>query len=393
MSDKHAQGVIRCHSQLPLVPIWPGDHLQEALREQGEMLREHRRRRSLNTQRLRLSQNLNHPADVCGYSRDISQLLAEDRHQLLHGHDRRVELGDAAQRPSDGVTHGHVGVAQRRHHGPEALRDERHQLLARRALHDGSVSEHRCVPALPVRVLEVLPDEREHRVDAAIADHLCHKPQAGPGRHGQVPRVVVLLVSALCQRLGEQRDQVSQGLLDEVERDPVAILPALGEIQQVEFLVAHRRPELHGRDRDLLRSRSDRLPGQGADGVHIRHHEVVVLRRNLHQGFEGCNLHVLRRGELAALVQGDLHEEVSLMVAAEGPLSQDHRVVERPRGGQLGVDISVAHALDDGREHVVGDLVVDLRALLLEKNQLLAEVAQGDERNLPRASVRVGDVL
>ena len=26
--------------------------------------------------------------------------------------------------------------------------------------------------ALPVRVLEVLPDEREHRVDAAIADHL-----------------------------------------------------------------------------------------------------------------------------------------------------------------------------------------------------------------------------
>mmetsp|Transcript_1714 Transcript_1714/g.5362 ORF Transcript_1714/g.5362 Transcript_1714/m.5362 type:complete len:246 (-) Transcript_1714:546-1283(-) len=173
---------------------------------------------------------------------------------------------------------------------------------------------------------------------------------------------------------------------------PLACLIARGKISQVDLLVANRRPELHGWYCNLLRRALDNVPRQGSDRIHVRDQEVVILRGDLHQAFECLDLHELRLLAHAG-VQNHVHDDTLLGRVSEVPLCQNHGMVEGTCSLQLCRRVIVPHPLNHSSEDIVGDALIDGQPLLLERHELLAEVAQGDERHLPSSWVLVCDVL
>mmetsp|Transcript_29930 Transcript_29930/g.80045 ORF Transcript_29930/g.80045 Transcript_29930/m.80045 type:complete len:318 (-) Transcript_29930:319-1272(-) len=244
----------------------------------------------------------------------------------------------------------------------------------------------------PVLLLEIRANKIENDVDALVSDNLRDQPQASARSHGQIPGVVVLLASLPTQRLGQDRDEGRHRLVDHLQQGPLQRTPRCLEVEQVQLLVAHGGPELHGRYGNLLRRGLDGLPRERPEAVHVRQQEVVILRRYLHQALEGRDLHGLRGLELTG-IDHDLHDKVPLVGLAEVGLRQHHRVVEGPRGLQLGLGVAVPHTLHHGREDVIRYVVANFDAVnLADRHQLLAEVAQGDERYLAGSGVLVGDV-
>ena len=293
------------------------------------------------------------------------------------------ELEHAPDSPSRRVLDVRAIVLERHHeHRQRLLRDAR-QVRRVRAFQNSPERERRRLALAPIARsnvrLNVSHDLLHHRISHELRD----ETEARAPRHGEVPRVFILVLVVLLLRelLEQHRHQRAERGGDEIEHLHVR-LPVLDRGLTTDLFLANRAPKFNRLQSDFVLILLGRLHRQLVHGLDVRRHVLVVVLRDPNQHLERRDAHarVLARRRLAHA----LHDEVALLRLFKILVRKVQRVIQRLRRRQPHADVRfpASHRAHHRREHPV-----HVRLIQIVRVHLLAHVPERLQARLLRARV------
>ena len=402
--DEHADSLKCNNTKVALDGIFSVSHLKKCLKELGHVTGQ-----GIGIIGIRIvskggRNGVQAKAGLGGDAGSLTEKLAgegvDEGGEGLGGDRSDVHFTDLANDPRRGILHHNVGIRrQSLEQDGDALVDVRGDGVRIRSGEDGTKGHGCSLPKLPVLALDVVLNEWHDDRNDEVLDGLGNELKARRGGHGQSPLLLldVDVVLVLGHGLGEEGGQMLQCRGNVLDANPVGIdgdspLGGIGRlVEELLLLLAEGRPELDGLERHDLLVGPDGVERQLEDGLHVVVQVVVVLEGDLDDALVGSRsgLGVLGLGGLA----DGLHDHVALGGSFHVLAGEEEGVAQGIGGGAAdGVGPVGSDAIDDGREHLVGGLVVDGRTGL-DLTQPLAGEAQAFQRgNLDAVAGIAGDV-